>query len=56
MNKYAIKVDGKVTLSKPVEAESLPKAVELAKEHLKNYNYSYTVFEVPSYIQKMSFA
>ncbi len=56
MKKFAIKVNGDVTLSKLVEAESLPKAVELAKQHLKDYNYSYSVFEVPSYIQKMSFA
>ena len=39
-----------------VLVEATSGAVELAKEHLKEHNYSYTVFEVPSYLQKMSFA
>jgi hypothetical protein len=56
MKKFAIKVNGDVTLSKLVEAESLDKAVDQARVHLKSHNYSYTVFEIPSYIQKMSFA
>ena len=53
MNKYIIKVNGDVTLSKLVTAESLDKALEQAKDHLKDSTYSYSVFEVPSYIQNM---
>lgn len=54
--KFVIKVNGDVQLSKLIEAASLDKAVQQAKIILKDYNYTYTVFEVPSYITKMNFA